>query len=237
MVEADEGYTFHSVPVTQAMKDSVMEGQPMFFKTPNGIVYGWTDGKKIYLTKAGMNPNTKIHEYTHLWAKAMMQKNPKGWNSIKQLLKKTPVWNEVMNDANYSNIHGNEDMVASEVISRISGTKNAAKLEQMAQKMIDEANGTMRKAEARGLIQNIKDALNQFWSWVSKNLFEIENFGSVEEVTDRVLWDLMNKTDLGELSEGQVEAQIAGAKGCACKMFLGNINNRLKNKIKHPCTC
>ena len=205
LVEAGEGYTFHSVPVTEAMKDSVMEGQPMFFKTPNGIVYGWTDGKKIYLTKAGMNPNTKIHEYTHLWAKAMMQKNPKGWNSIKQLLKNTPVWNEVMNDANYSDIHDNEDMVASEVISRISGTKNAAKLEQMAQKMIDEAKGTMRKAEARGLIQNIKDALNKFWSWVGKNLFDIENFNSVDEITDRVLYDLVNKTDLGELSEGKSE--------------------------------
>lgn len=200
----------HSVPVNDAMKESVMEGQPMFFKTPKGIVYGWTDGKKIYLTKAGMNPNTKIHEYTHIWAKAMMQKNPKGWNSIKQLLKNTPIWNEVMNDANYSNIHGNEDAIASEALSRISGTENAAKLEQMAQQMIDEAKGTMRKAEARGLIQNMKDALTKFWNWVGTNLFGIENFESVEQVTDRVLYDLLNKTDLklDTLSEGNVEASI-----------------------------
>ena len=210
LVEADSGYSFHSVPVTESMKESVMEGQPMFFKTPKGIVYGWTDGKKIYLTKAGMNPNTKIHEYTHIWAKAMMQKNPKGWNSIKQLLKNTPIWNEVMNDANYSNIHGNEDAIASEALSRISGTENAAKLEQMAQQMIDEAKGTMRKAEARGLIQNMKDALTKFWNWVGTNLFGIENFESVEQVTDRVLYDLLNKTDLklDTLSEGNVESSI-----------------------------
>jgi hypothetical protein len=179
----------------------------------DGIVYGWTDGKTIYLTEAGMNPNTPIHEYTHIWARAMMQKNPKGWNNIKNLLRGTPVWNDVMNDTNYSNIHSNEDSVASEVLSRISGTENAAKLEQMAQQMIDEAKGTARKLEARGLIQRIKDALNEFWSWVGENLFEIENFNSVEEITDRVLWDLMNKTDLGKLSEGQIEAQIAGEKG------------------------
>lgn len=208
LVEAESGYTFHSIPVTEEMKQSVMEGQTMFFKTPSGTVYGWTDGKKIYLTKDGMNPNTKIHEYTHLWANAMMQKNQKGWNSIKDLLKKTPVWSEVMNDANYSDIHSNKDRVASEVLSRLSGRDNAAKLEQMAQKMIDDAKGTMRKAEARGLIQNIKDALQKFWNWVGVELFGIEKFESVEQITDRVLWDLVNQTNLGELSEGNVETQI-----------------------------
>ena len=137
-----------------------------------------------------------------------MQKNPKGWQSIKDLLRGTPVWNEVLNDTNYKNIQGNEDAVASEVLSRISGKENAAKLEQMAQQMIDEAKGTARKLEARGLIQNIKDALNKFWNWVGTELFGIEKFESVEQVTDRVLYDLMNKTDLGTLSEAQVETQI-----------------------------
>lgn len=181
---------------------------PELFKTPNGTVYGWTDGKKIYLTKVGINPNTPIHEYTHLWAKAMMQRNPKGWNSIKKLLKGTPVWNEVMSDPNYSSIHNDEDAVASEALSRISGTENAAKMEQMAQKMIDDDKGTARKLEARGLIQNMRDALNKFWKWVGTNLFGIEKFESVEQVTDRVLFDLLNNTDLGTLSEGQVQKQI-----------------------------
>lgn len=188
--------------------DAKITGRTEFYQTPNGTVYGWTDGKKIYLTNAGINPNTPIHEYTHLWAKAMMQKNPKGWNSIKQLLKGTPVWNEVMNDPNYSSIHNDEDAVASEALSRISGTENAAKMEQMAQQMIDEAKGTARKLEARGLIQNMRDALNKFWKWVGTNLFGIEKFKSVEQITDRVLFDLLNNTDLGTLSEGQVETQI-----------------------------
>ena len=213
--------------------DAKITGHVEFYQTPNGTVYGWTDGKKIYLTEVGMNPNTPIHEYTHLWAKAMMQKNPKGWNSIKQLLKKTPVWNEVMNDANYSNIHGNEDMVTSEVLSRLSGTKNAAKLERMAQQMIDEAKGTMRKAEARGLIQNIKDALNKFWSWVGKHFLEIESFSSVDEITDRVLWDLVNKTDLGELSEGQVETQIVTDPKVIAELEASPKTKGFRNVVKN----
>ena len=184
-----------------------------WLKTDNGTVYGWTDGKNIYLTEAGMNPNTPIHEYTHLWAKAMMKKNPKGWESIKSLLKNTPVWDEVMKDQNYSDIHNDEDAVASEVLSRISGSENALKLEQMAQQMIDEAKGTMRKLEAQGIIQRIKDALNEFWNWVGTELFKIEEFDSVEQITDRVLWDLINKTDLGELRAGKTELQIAGKRG------------------------
>ena len=190
--------------------DAKITSRTEFYQTPNGTVYGWTDGKKIYLTKAGFNPNTPIHEYTHLWAKAMMQKNPKGWNSVKSLLKGTPIWNEVINDPNYSDIKNNEDAVASEALSRLSGSQNADKMEQMAQQMIDEAKGTMRKAKARGLIQNMKDALAKFWNWVGTNLFGIEKFDSVEQVTDRVLWDLINKTDLqlDTLSESQVETQI-----------------------------
>ena len=182
-------------------------------ETEEGTIYGWTDGKNIYLTEAGINPNTPIHEYTHIWARAMMKQNPKGWNSIKGLLKGTDIWDEVVNDPNYSKIKDDEDAVASEAISRLSGSKNAAKLEAMAQKMIDDAKGNMQKVKARGLIQNIKDALNKFWSWVGKHLFEIENFNSIDEVTDRVLYDLVNKTDLGELREGKTELQIAGKKG------------------------
>ena len=197
----------------ESYKTSKKIGKYKIIQTTQGTVYGWTDGKKIYLTNAGINPNTPIHEYTHLWAKAMMQKNPKGWQSIKDLLSGTPVWNEVLNDPNYSNIHNNEDLVASEVLSRISGRENAAKLEKMAQQMLDEAKGTARKLEARGLIQRIKDALNQFWNWVGVELFGIEKFESIEQITDRVLWDLINKTDLVELSEGQIEAQIAGKRG------------------------
>ncbi|MEE1118808.1 MAG: hypothetical protein U0K90_02660, partial [Bacteroidales bacterium] len=147
-----------------------------FMKTPNGTIYGWTVGGKIYLTKDGFNPDTPIHEYTHIWANAMKQKNPKGWASIKNLLKDTPVWTEVVNDENYSNIRDNEDSVASEVLSRISGKKNAEKMEKEAQKMIDEAKGSIGKARAQELIKRMKEALNRFWSWVGTELFKIESF-------------------------------------------------------------
>ena len=165
-------------------------------RTPQGTIYGWSVNGKIYLTEAGINPDTPIHEYTHLWAEAMMIKNKKGWDSIKVLLKDNPIWNEVVADANYSNIADNEDAVASEVLSRISGKKNAAKMEEEAQRAIDEAKGVFEKAEAATVLLNLKRALKQFWHWVGKNVFGIKDFKNIDEVTDRVLYDLLNNTKL-----------------------------------------
>ena len=165
-------------------------------RTPQGTIYGWSVNGKIYLTEAGLNPDTPIHEYTHLWADAMMKQNKQGWNSIKSLLKDTPVWKEVIADPNYSNIKDNEDAVASEVLSRISGKKNAAKMEEEAQRAIDEAKGVFEKAEAATVLLNLKRALKQFWHWVGKNVFDIKDFKNIDEVTDRVLYDLLNKTKL-----------------------------------------
>lgn len=165
-------------------------------RTPQGTIYGWAVDGKIYLTEAGINPDTPIHEYTHLWAEAMKTKNKKGWNSIKALLKETPVWNEVVADPNYSNITNDEDAVASEVLSRISGRENAARMVAEAQKVIDEDKDVFEKAKSVTLLNRIKRALDMFWKWVGKELFKIKKFGSINEVTDRVLYDLMHSTKL-----------------------------------------
>ena len=177
-------------------KDLKITDHIQFMRTPQGTIYGWSVNGKIYLTEAGINPDTPIHEYTHLWAEAMMIKNKKGWDSIKALLKDNPIWNEVVADANYSNIADNEDAVASEVLSRISGKKNAAKMEEEAQRAIDEAKGVFEKAEAATVFLNLKRALKQFWHWVGKNVFGIKDFKNIDEVTDRVLYDLLSNTKL-----------------------------------------
>ena len=178
-----------------------------FMKTPSGTLYGWTVGGKIYLTKDGLNPNTPIHEYTHLWAQAMKERNKEGWQSVKELLRDTPVWDEVLKDKNYQDILDDEDAIASEALSRISGQKNAEKMEAEARKMIDEAKDYVDKAKAISLLERMKSALKKFWNWVGKDLFGIKKFSSVDEITDRVLYDLTNGTDLKGAASEKVEKQ------------------------------
>ena len=159
-----------------------------------GKLMGWQEGNSIVLTRDGINPETPIHEYTHLWARAMMVKNPEGWKNVKDLLRDTPVWNGVIKDKNYGNIRDDENEVASEALSRLSGVKNAAGLQNWIEENCKDAS--RGNPVNKGVIDRIVEALRQFWSWVGKELFGIRSFKDIDEVTDRVMYDLVNGTDI-----------------------------------------
>lgn len=205
-------------------KDLKITNRVEFMKSPDGVVYGWTIGGRIYLTKDGLNPETPIHEYTHIWANAMKVHNMKGWKSIKDLLVDTPIWDEVLNDENYSNIRNDEDSVASEVLSRISGKENAKRMEEEAQKVIADSKDLIEKAETLSVLNRVRKALKTFWSWVGKELFDIEKFNSINEVTDRVLYDLVNGTALQVQNEAtRVETNPTEAQKEAGNYKKGHI--------------
>ena len=190
--------------------DLTIKDRVDFMKRGTGTVYGWSEGNRIHLTPEGINPNTPIHEYTHLWAKAVMQRNPELWANVKELLKGTPIWDEVVNDPAYDGLTS-EDAIASEALSRLSGRKNADKMVQMAQQMLDEAKdkGVMAEANAHNLVLRMKQALEKFWRWVGTNLFDMKKFKNIDEVTDRVLFDLLNKTDLGLDENGDAAPEFS----------------------------
>lgn len=170
--------------------------------TPNGTLYGWAIGDRIYLTKDGLNPNTPIHEYSHIWAKAMMRNNREGWQSIVDIFKGTPFWDEVVNDPNYQGLT-TDDAICSEVLARYSGQRGAARMEEWAQEELHEAEqsgSVLQGAKIRRLISRAKKALSDFWHWVGTNLFGIKHFDSTKQVADRVLWDMLNGTELGDVS-------------------------------------
>ena len=203
---APEGdFTMHAVEVTPAMRQAMMQGQPMFMHDRKGQVMGCTVGDTIYLSRNGLNPETLLHEYTHVWAKVMQQRNPEGWKSVKELLRDTPLWSEVVHDPLYAHLRGDDDRIASEALARISGRDNAARLEQLAS-----------NSEApRHIMDKLQRALETFWSWVAHNVFELKNFWSVNEVTDRVLYDLLNAT---RLTDTKVYEGLNGQTYIRCKV-------------------
>lgn len=181
--------------------------QREFFKTSNGTVYGYAKGGKIYLTEKGINPNTPIHEYAHLWAKAMRKNNPQGWQSVVERLKGTPMWDEVVNDQNYQTL-ADDNAIASEVLARYSGKRGAERMENTAQQLISQAETRGEVANAVSLIQRVKKALQDFWKWVGTNLFDIKDFRSAEEVADRVLYDMLNGTDIRQREQKNTRAEL-----------------------------
>ena len=162
---------------------------------------GWTNGLDIWLTKDNINAETPVHEYTHIWTFALMKKNPKLWAEIKNLLKDSEWVDAIQSMDEYKYALDNEDLLYSEVLSRISGERNGEKFESMAFKLIEEVNSVEKKVDLKRGLEKLRDALKRFWEWVGVNLFGMKEFKSVDDVCDRVLFDLLNASDIARTEE------------------------------------
>lgn len=95
-----------------------------------------------------------MHEYTHLWDDMVRRENLELWARGKELLRQTPLWDAVVNDPNYADIATDEDAVASEVHSRLTGAEGVRLMQDMKDKARQE--GTMATAEAVTLVERLK---------------------------------------------------------------------------------
>ncbi len=175
--------------------------------TEDGIIYGATVGGKIYLNGAALNPETPIHEYTHIWDEACRLNNPELWDRGVELMKQTPMWDEVKNDPNYANLESDND-IASEVHSRLTGKDGAKRLENMAQK----AKGKGVKVLLEKLCQWLKD----FWWWLKDTMSswtkaEVGRV-SIDDFINMPLKDMLNGTDLHGRRSVEAEPSFMGDK-------------------------
>lgn len=92
-----------------------------YMTNDNGLTYGFVHNGKIYLNPDLMNSNAAVHEYTHLWDAYTQKTNPELWNKGMNLFKNTKYWNEVISDPNYQDIKSDDNLVLSEIHSRICG--------------------------------------------------------------------------------------------------------------------
>lgn len=58
------------------------------FRNGESVIYGFTDGKTIYLNESNFNANTPAHEFTHVWSKVAQKVNYNLWKEGVELLKK-----------------------------------------------------------------------------------------------------------------------------------------------------
>ena len=126
-----------------------------------GILYGFTQNGKIYVINGRINPNTPVHEYTHLWANVFARTNPKRWATIVSTLKQTTVWNEVLEDANYAGIKHDEQAVAREVLARLTGEYWGV-INEDGKSRMDET------FEKKALLARVRTALRSFWKQVAE---------------------------------------------------------------------
>lgn len=160
------------------------------FKTPDGHVYGYTYKGKIYIAPSIATSETPIHEYTHLWAEAVRQKEPKTWENIVDVLKNDsavkPFWDKVT--ATYPELTDAND-IAEEVLAQYSGKQGSERLLDVADDIAKENKGIFGKAQAVEALRRMKNALAKFWNAVADVMGW--KYTKAEEVADKVLYDLL----------------------------------------------
>lgn len=124
------------------MEHGLLSNKTQNMTLSDGITYGFAHNGKIYLNPDVMNSETAVHEYTHLWDAYIQRTNPELWNKGLEVFKNTSLWNDVINDENYSDIKNNENLVLSECHARLCG-KIA---DEVLQKVL-ERDGELKKAD------------------------------------------------------------------------------------------
>ena len=203
---------------TAEMNKALAEEGVDTLKTADGVVYGFVKDGAMYLNPSLLNPDTSIHEYTHLWDNALMQLNPALWEKGKKLMKQTSLWNEVINDPNYADIKDNEDLVASEVHSRLVGEKGAEKLSQLEQDA--RAKGLTKGAKELSILGRLREWLNEATKWL-KDAFASWTSEEVEAVS---LDDFLNMPlrDLANFTKLPTDGTISNANGEVVARNNGN---------------
>ena len=172
-----------------------MQGQPMFFKTPDGQAYGFTYKGKIYVDPRIATSETPIHEYGHLWAEMKRQSSPVEWYSIKQALLGDkliePIIEKVRREYPELTGEGKEDDFVEEVLTQFSGKHGAEKLRKMAQEIKEElGNDATAATIAEVAVRRVKSILNEFWKGVCDLMGW--RYSNAEDVADAVLRDMLN---------------------------------------------
>lgn len=183
-----------NTPASQALKSSsnprnTLEGvisDAVALSTSDGRIYGFARKDGLYLTPDGINPNTPLHEYAHLWAECMMRIEPERWASLKAELKGNPEWETVVSSPSYAHLGTDEDRIASEVLARVCGGKHEDIIMDVAGKVLADGLGTTDKETVAETVRRYREMLAGF---AVRDVFKDSDSPVTAEVTLAVLRD------------------------------------------------
>ena len=172
-----------------------------YFQTPEGEVYGFTAGGKIYLDSERMNAATPMHEYTELWSQIVARENPELWMRGVELMKQTFVWDEVNADPNYKGL--SEELRVSETLSRMVADEFAGKQDAITDSSV--------------LLGKLRAWMRKFWGflkgtfakWTKRELDDL----NPKKFAQMPLRDFVEGIDLQKVRGPKPEPQrVAGHK-------------------------
>ena len=172
-----------------------------FFTTTDGEIYGFvTPEGEIYLDENVISPEHPIHEYTHLWDRAVAKKNPKLWKKGIELMKQTDLWAEILLDKNYGQkwvIDPNlsdeqlDFLIASEVHARLVGKNGEQEFEKIAKK---QDNSNIVEKLKKWALDVWKTIADTFSPWTKS---QIQNL-TLDDFVTITLRDFVLGTDISD---------------------------------------
>ncbi|MBR1501564.1 MAG: DNA-processing protein DprA [Bacteroidales bacterium] len=190
-----------SVITTNAPASQVLKSSPTPRNTLNGVIsdavamstsdgriYGFARKDGLYLTPDGINPNTPLHEYAHLWAECMMRIEPERWASLKAELKGNPEWETVVSSPSYAHLGTDEDRIAGEVLARVCGGKHEDIIMDIAGEVLADGPGPwlVDKEPVEETVRRYREMLAGF---AVRDVFKDSDSPVTAEVTLAVLRD------------------------------------------------
>lgn len=153
-------------------------------RTPDGKLLGFTYQGKIYLYPEAKGFEPPVHEYTHLWAEALQDRNWKEWKNVVGMMKKSNLWNEVRDL--HTELIATDD-IAEEVLATYSGRRGAERLESKLKEIVASNKSMDEKTAETQAVTQMNNAVSKFWNVMSDFLHI--HYTSAEEVADRVLYE------------------------------------------------
>lgn len=146
-------------------------------RTNNGTVYGMARGNNIYLNAdAGLNANTAIHEFGHLWVHSLRNGNKALYNkAIATVLRDKKAMELMRNNPNYTHLKSDE-AIAEEILATEIGNLGERKYQA-------EQSKSVLHRLAKHIWQWVRNTLSkgtklERWSdakWQSASLLDVAN--------------------------------------------------------------
>lgn len=206
--------------------DQLIDMDLPWFKTPSGEIYGFvTPEGEMYLDTRVINEEHPIHEYTHLWDKAVQDRNPGLWLRGVALMKQIPLWNEIANSNQYgakwreSGITEDKltNLIASEVHARLVGKEGAEIIRNLAK---EKGN--------KGIVAKLKQWLLDFWREL-KGTFGTWNNGELSNLT----LEQFNMMTVRDFTEGVPLNDITLSNGLTYTQSLSRTDNNIQMYIEN----
>jgi len=160
------------------------EGLPLFQKEPVKLIpTGFVKGNKVYLNSDVMTLETPVHEFAHLYNKALKQSNPKLYNRGLELVraelenKNSPI-KSVIDYVKQTQPNLEGEALEEEILTQLTGKKGLELLESK---------------KKSGIIDWIKEALAEIANMLGLSKYSIEEAMNmtIEEYAKAIAVDLL----------------------------------------------